>query len=90
MTRRRWTSPGAFRGTLRSCRRRDGTVAEREYQNYAMSADSADTGGDPDVLLDVPVVKVDSIHFQLENLDAHVARAHLQRTRRLEARDAAR
>jgi hypothetical protein len=49
-----------------------GTVAEREYQAYALS-DPDDTVGDPDVLLDVPVVKVDSIHLELENLDAHVA-----------------
>src|SRR5919109_3855691 len=48
------------------------TVAEREYLEYALS-DPQETGEDPDVLLDVPVVKVDSIHLQLENLDAHVA-----------------
>ena len=28
---------------------------------------------DPDVLLAVPVVKVDRIHLELDNLDAHVA-----------------
>jgi pyruvate/2-oxoglutarate dehydrogenase complex dihydrolipoamide acyltransferase (E2) component len=50
----------------------EGTVAEREYQVYAAHArDNA--GGDPDVLLDVPVVKVDSIHFELDDLEAHVA-----------------
>jgi len=47
-------------------------MAEREYQKYA-TGDNADVGADPDVLLAVPVVKVDSIHFQLEDLDAHVA-----------------
>jgi hypothetical protein len=50
----------------------DGTVAEREYQSYALS-DPSETGGDPDVLLDVPVVKVDSIHLELDDLQAHVA-----------------
>ena len=48
------------------------TVAEREYRSYA-AGDTADFGGDPDVLLNVPVVKVDSIHLQLEDLEAHVA-----------------
>src|SRR3712207_3106928 len=48
------------------------TMAEREYETYAHS-DPGDTGDGPDVLLDVPVVKVDSIHLELENLDAHVA-----------------
>src|SRR5215210_944649 len=50
----------------------EGTVAEREYRAYATEG-GADTGGDPDVLLDVPVVKVDKIHLQVEELDAHVA-----------------
>ena len=36
----------------------DGTMAEREYQSYAMG-NGADTGDEPDVLIDVPVVKVD-------------------------------
>jgi hypothetical protein len=51
-----------------------GTVAESEYRRYAESA-REDPGAEPDVLLDVPVVKVDSIHFELDNLDAHVALA---------------
>ena len=50
----------------------EGTVAEREYQRYAAEA-RENPGAEPDVLLDVPVVKVDSIHFELEDLDAHVA-----------------
>ncbi len=50
----------------------EGTVAEREYRNYA-AAGGEDPAGDPDVLLDVPVVKVDSIHFELDDLDAHLA-----------------
>ncbi len=49
-----------------------GTMAEREYRDYA-TRKGGDTGGDPDVLLDIPVVKVDKIHFQLEDLDAHLA-----------------
>jgi e3 binding domain len=49
-----------------------GTVAEREYEAFAL-ADIEDPRGDPDVLLDVPVLKVDSIHLELDNLDARVA-----------------
>lgn len=49
-----------------------GTAAEREYEAYALS-DIEDPRGDPDVLLDVPVLKVDSIHLELDNLDARVA-----------------
>ena len=50
-----------------------GTAAEREYRHYA-EADPWELDDDlPDVLLDVPVVKLDSLHFKLENLDAHVS-----------------
>jgi 2-oxoacid dehydrogenase-like protein with E3 subunit-binding domain len=49
-----------------------GTVAEREYEAFAL-ADIEDPRGDPDVLLDVPALKVDSIHLELDNLDARVA-----------------
>jgi hypothetical protein len=49
-----------------------GTAAEREYEGYALS-DIEDPRGDPDVLLDVPVIKVDSIHLEVDDLDAHVA-----------------
>ena len=49
-----------------------GTAAEKEYETYAL-AGIDDPRGDPDVLLDVPVIKIDSIHLQVEELDAHVA-----------------
>ncbi len=49
-----------------------GTAAEREYEAYALS-DIEDPRGDPDVFLDVPMVKVDSIHLEVDNLDARVA-----------------
>ena len=47
------------------------TVAEREYRAYALEGDHG--SADPDVLIDVPVVKVDSIHLEVDNLDAHVS-----------------
>jgi len=49
------------------------TVAEREYRSYATSDDAEAVGQDPDVLLDVPVVKVDRIHLKVEELDAQVS-----------------
>jgi hypothetical protein len=49
-----------------------GTIAEREYEAYALSG-IEDPRGDPDVFLDVPVLKVDSIHLELDDLHAHVA-----------------
>ena len=48
------------------------TSAEREYRTYAIATDEQ-AMGDPDVLLDVPVIKVDSIHLQVEDLQAHVS-----------------
>lgn len=47
-----------------------GTVAEREYLEYSKDGAGME---EPDLILNVPVVKVDSIHLQLEDLDAHVA-----------------
>jgi hypothetical protein len=49
----------------------DGTAPVREYRTY--SEHEGDPGPDPDVLLDVPLLKVDSIHLELDDLDAHVA-----------------
>jgi pyruvate/2-oxoglutarate dehydrogenase complex dihydrolipoamide acyltransferase (E2) component len=50
----------------------DETAAEREYRTYAAAAGEKDAPS-PDVLLDVPVVKVDKIHLRVEELDAHVS-----------------
>ena len=46
--------------------------ANREYRRYELREEE-DRVGPPDVLLDVPELKVDSIHFELDDLDAHVA-----------------
>jgi pyruvate/2-oxoglutarate dehydrogenase complex dihydrolipoamide acyltransferase (E2) component len=50
-----------------------GTAAEREYRHYAEQDPWKLDDDLPDVLLDVPVVKLDSLHLELDNLDAHVA-----------------
>ena len=49
-----------------------GSVPEQEYEDYAIIS-REDTGEEPDVLLDVPVVKVDEINFELEDLRARVS-----------------
>ena len=52
--------------------RRSENVSDREYRRYE-SREESDPGGPPDVLLDVPELKVDLIHFELDDLDAHLA-----------------
>jgi hypothetical protein len=49
-----------------------GTVPEREYQDYELEHGTIGTD-EEDVLLDVPVVKVDEIHLELDNLHARVS-----------------
>jgi hypothetical protein len=46
--------------------------ADREYRRYE-HREEEDRVGPPDVLLDVPELRIDSIHFELDELDAHVA-----------------
>jgi e3 binding domain len=46
--------------------------SDREYRRY-VHEDEQDRVGPPDVLLDVPELRIDSIHFELDDLDAHVA-----------------
>jgi e3 binding domain len=51
---------------------RETTDSEREYRHY-MRREEHDPSSDPDVVLDVPEVRVDLIHLEVDNLDAHVA-----------------
>ena len=48
------------------------TDADREYRQYERREEQ-DRAGPPDVLLDVPELKVDLIHLEVDDLDAHVA-----------------
>jgi hypothetical protein len=50
---------------------REGTIPEQDYLSY--TARATEHLEDPDVLIDVPIVKVDSIHLELEDLDVHVS-----------------
>jgi len=52
--------------------RREANDTNREYRRY-VGREEQDPAGPPDVLLDVPELKIDSIHFELDELDAHVA-----------------
>ena len=44
----------------------------REYRRF-VSREESDPGGPPDVLLDVPELRIDLIHLELDDLDAHLA-----------------
>jgi hypothetical protein len=52
--------------------RRSDNETNREYRRYE-SREESDPGGPPDVLLDVPELRIDLIHFELDDLDAHLA-----------------
>ena len=51
------------------------TAARREYEDHRLAQDERQPSGsgEPDVLLDVPVLKVDEIDLTVEGLRAHVA-----------------
>src|ERR687897_444743 len=49
-----------------------GTVAETEYEDYVLAERESDSE-EPDVLLDVPVVKVDELNLEVEELRARVS-----------------
>src|ERR671921_2041966 len=54
----------------------DQTVPEREYSDYALNYDEGDAAFDgtiPDVLIDAPVVKLEGLDFELNDLRAKVA-----------------
>jgi hypothetical protein len=46
--------------------------ADREYRRY-VHREEEDRVGPPDVVLDVPELRVDLIHLEVDDLDAHVA-----------------
>ena len=52
----------------------DQTVPERMYEDYTLidPGEISDTD-EPDVVVDIPIVKVDEIHFELDDLEARVA-----------------
>jgi hypothetical protein len=52
----------------------ESTVPEREYRNYTlMDPGSISDTDEPDVLLDVPKVKVEEIHIELDDLEARIS-----------------
>jgi hypothetical protein len=66
-------SDGSRRSPLRN-QTSDATVPEREYQDYTLlHPGSISDSDEPDVLVDVPFVKVDEIHLELDNIEARVS-----------------
>ena len=68
-------SPRSRSASGRSAPSRESTGSNdsiREYRRYE-GREEQDPAGPPDVLLDVPELRVDSIHLELDDLDAHVA-----------------
>jgi ribosome assembly protein YihI (activator of Der GTPase) len=59
-------------GAKASSKKRRSKPREREYDDFAI-VDPKDIGEGPDVLLDVPVVKVDEIDLEVENLRARLS-----------------
>jgi hypothetical protein len=53
--------------------RRSDNETDRQFRRYASREESDPAGGPPDVLLDVPELRIDLIHFELDDLDAHLA-----------------
>jgi e3 binding domain len=53
--------------------RRSENETDRQFRRYASREESDPAGGPPDVLLDVPELRIDLIHFELDDLDAHLA-----------------
>jgi hypothetical protein len=52
----------------------ESTVPEREYQDYTLlHPGSISDTDEPDVLVDIPVVNVDEIHFEIDQLEARVS-----------------
>jgi hypothetical protein len=76
-TRKRSPSSSRARSSSNGGSRRQtaskGTVPEREYRDYQLEHGTIGNEEEPDVLLDVPVVKVDEIQLELDNLHARVS-----------------
>jgi hypothetical protein len=73
-TRRRKNSSSSSNGGSRSTARKSQTVPEQEYDDYTkLHPGSISDSDEPDVLLDVPVAKVDEIHFELDDLHARIS-----------------
>jgi hypothetical protein len=72
--RRSKTTSSGSNGRSRSATRKSQTVPEQEYEDYTkLHPGSISDSDEPDVLLDVPVVKVDEIHFELDDLHARIS-----------------
>src|SRR3954447_471684 len=73
-TPRKQSSKGGERQSEIRNQGQDKTAPERMYEDYTIidPGEISDTD-EPDVIVDIPVVKVDEIHFELDNLQARVS-----------------
>lgn len=73
-TARKQSSKGGERQSKIRNQGQDKTAPERMYEDYTIidPGEISDTD-EPDVIVDIPVVKVDEIHFELDDLEARVA-----------------
>jgi e3 binding domain len=73
-TPRKQSSKGGERQSKIRNQGQDKTAPERMYEDYTIidPGEISDTD-EPDVIVDIPVVKVDEIHFELDDLEARVS-----------------
>src|SRR3954447_26912526 len=73
-TPRKQSSKGGERQSEIRNQGQDKTAPERMYEDYTIidPGEISDTD-EPDVIVDIPVVKVDEIHFELDDLEARVS-----------------
>ncbi|HET7053436.1 MAG TPA: E3 binding domain-containing protein [Solirubrobacterales bacterium] len=73
-TPRKQSSTGGERQSKIRNQGQDKTAPERMYEDYTIidPGEISDTD-EPDVIVDIPVVKVDEIHFELDDLEARVS-----------------
>jgi len=74
--RNKSSTPQKKRGSNGKARNQgsDKTVPERMYEDYTIidPGEISDTD-EPDVVVDIPVVKVDELHFELDDLEARIS-----------------
>jgi pyruvate/2-oxoglutarate dehydrogenase complex dihydrolipoamide acyltransferase (E2) component len=51
----------------------EGAISEQEYNGYAVDRSGQSEGDSPDLVLDVPTLKVDELDLEVEDLRAHVS-----------------
>jgi e3 binding domain len=73
-TRQRTQGSGRNKSAMPRNQGKDKTIPESTYEDYTTidPGEISDTD-EPDVVVDIPVVKVDEIHFELDDLEARIS-----------------